>query len=106
LFVDFICTMFMNDYVPVHMIIIHIHIISYNACITLHIIFDCGELNTDNSIVEVTYDSTLNGAVAVYSCPVGYKQLSDDNRYSVCQNDGSWSLEQPACIQIGKYFLH
>ena len=53
----------------------------------------------------MSYNSTLNGAMAVYSCAVGYV-LSDDDMYSVCQNNGSWSMEQPDCIQIGKLSLH
>lgn len=55
---------------------------------------DCGPLS-DPSNGQVALNSTLRASDANYSCSDNYTLVGATRR--VCQDDGSWSGEEPVC---------
>lgn len=79
----------------------------YQHCIFIlsffpFILADCGPLFTDpsSSSLSVSYNSTVQGSVAMYSCITGYNLMG--NQYSVCLNNASWSYNNPYCVLVGE----
>ena len=58
-------------------------------------IFECeGLSNPENG--EVSFNRTVPGSVASYSCNVNF--TLSGNSYQMCGLNGSWSGEAPVCV--------
>ena len=54
----------------------------------------CPELyDPDNGRVMIT--GSTYGSVAIYSCEPGYELVGDETRS--CEEDGTWSGDEPTC---------
>ena len=76
--------------------------------IYLHVV-DCGPLNTsDNTQLNVTYNSTLLGAVAYYTCLSPEEYTLVGVSYRMCTSTGQWSHQSPycECMFIYVYIKH
>lgn len=64
-------------------------------------IVDCGPLTSQPDMhIELEGNNTKVGAKAVYSCLENYLLLGTSER--ICQSDGTWSEDEPACLYSPK----
>ena len=76
--------------------------LSFPSSSLLHVLFtaDCGLPEEAVHPLLLTYNSTLTGSIAVYSCTSGYALIGNDT-FSVCDDEGEWSDIDAECI--GKF---
>lgn len=55
---------------------------------------NCGELDGPR-FGRVSFDNTLLGALATYSCDNGF--ILEGNRLRMCGSDGLWAGDPPMC---------
>ena len=63
----------------------------------------CPDLTVANGQVNISPPGRGLGSMTVYECGLGFVLVGDGNR--VCQEDSSWSGEEPKCSKCFLYSL-